>query len=297
MTVGRNGYGSSEQTREKLECFDKLITMHLRIGDALCKPGKDRYLYVDMNAGPGVVPDMGIYGSPLLFLNAVPPTLSYDAFFIENHPGRAQSLTQAVAAYGDDERFDPHVSICRGDHLAIAPRIVATQRGTPVGMVYHDPNGEPSFDTLIAMSHLPQAHRLDFVIYFGATSIKRANGMRQVKALADPNMYIESRVTPLVESLSRIAKRHWIVQQPLGKWNWTYVIGTNWADFPTWRKAGFHAVNTEQGQEILDRLTSTKEERAARSEPPAVPYVPRVSQTSLIPPSPAASNPSSNGHV
>jgi hypothetical protein len=53
-----------------------------------------------------------------------------------------------------------------------------------------------------------------------------------------------------------------------GKAQWTWLIGTQWADMPAWRKAGFEPWDSDVGQLTLDRLDMTTSERQAHMQPP-----------------------------
>ena len=90
---------------------------------------------------------------------------------------------------------------------------------------------------------------MDFMMTYAATSHKR-----QIKAKAC------SATERLPGLLSKIKKKFWLIREPTGKHQWTFLIGTNWADFPRWNKKGFYGITTKRGQEIYRTIWMTKSE-------------------------------------
>jgi three-Cys-motif partner protein len=173
MSSDRRGkYGESESTKVKLGIFQNLITMHVGIcaGQAWCRD----YHYIDMNAGPGIAPECQERGSPLLFLDAVQAQtkpLAYHALMIDSNLTYAHELQAHVARYG-------RVTVEHGDHARVAPAYLSSLKNRPHGIVYHDPNGVPSWETLASIFALPQARYLDLLLYVRTTDLKRVSGLR-----------------------------------------------------------------------------------------------------------------------
>jgi len=239
MSSDRRGkYGESESTKVKLGIFRDLITMHVGIcaGQKWCRS----YAYIDMNAGPGIAPECQLRGSPLLFLDAIKEQLkplNYAALMIDSNPAYAAELRSRLAGY-------PRVHVEHGDHCVVAPRDIALLNHRPHGLIYHDPNGIPSWETLAAIFALPQARYLDLLMYVRLNDLNRVNSLRYNRKLPD---------FTLTEGLAAIKKQTLIIREPARPTNWTYLIATNWTGFPVWYRKGFHLLTSREGQAILMR--------------------------------------------
>lgn len=221
--------------------FGGLLKLHLDICKA--KSANHPYLYIDMNAFDGT-------GSPRMFHDAAEKRgMNYRAYFLERERSCVGMMN---LAYGDD----PRVTILPGDHAMTAPLALedycdSLHRYPFLGMVYHDPQGCMSTETLVTLSRNWKLRKVDFVIHVLATSPKRIAG--------------EERV---IDAIRRIKKKYWLIREPSGKWQFTFLIGTNWANFPAWKKAKFAPINSEEGQSYADKLNFTTEERRYRNQPP-----------------------------
>ena len=58
-----------------------------------------------------------------------------------------------------------------------------------------------------------------------------------------------------------VGKKQWLIREPIGKHQWTFMLGTNWKKFPEWKKEGFYRIDTEEGQRVFRRLNWTAGER------------------------------------
>ncbi|NVM56702.1 MAG: hypothetical protein HWN51_01085, partial [Desulfobacterales bacterium] len=96
--------------------------------------------------------------------------------------------------------------------------------------------------------------QIDFIMFISARNYKRELKAEQC-----------SLSEFLFEKLARIQKRQWIVTEPIGKQQFTFLIGTNWVEFPAWKGKGFHRANTAEGRETLARICFTREERERMS--------------------------------
>jgi hypothetical protein len=118
------------------------------------------------------------------------------------------------------------------------------------GLIYSDENGAlPPFALLGDYArHLPH---LDILIHVAATPIKRQR--------LSPNHPLSER---LDELMATIAKEQWIVRQPYGHHQWSFLIGTNWDAFPRFKRQGFWPVSSPEGARILRILSWTTQERS-----------------------------------
>jgi hypothetical protein len=246
-----NGLGYGEFTPLKQEHFEKMLALHLAVTKSAQQNWKDRgwpadtdaYWYFDLNAGAGHDPN-GLKGSPLIFLEqAQQQGIQYQAVMIERERVNYEQLCSKIN--------DPNVKIEYGDHGQALPRyfVQGLQR---FGLVYADPSGDkPPFDLLADMSRQPIYRRLDICIYVHATNRKRE---RRAPAAKDTRS--------LLDLMATIDKSNWIVREPFGGEQWSFLIGSNWKGIPDWAKLGFHHWKSARGKEILDILTYTPGERA-----------------------------------
>lgn len=65
----------------------------------------------------------------------------------------------------------------------------------------------------------------------------------------------------LAADLERIGKRHLWVRREEGPWQWTFVIGSNWPNFPRFDARGIVPVSSDAGGAILERINFTHKER------------------------------------
>jgi three-Cys-motif partner protein len=250
----RKGVGYGEYTEEKQKHFAGLVNLHVRATKGILgrRKADKHYHYIDLNAGPGRYKDGNgrMYtGSPLLFLDkAMGLSVPFKAFLVEIEKTNCEDLndwTTAYRAYGD-------ISIIHGDNEDVAPELLNGSSDIPrYGMVYSDPTGSaPPFDMLADLSKLPAYQRIDFVIYLAATNYKR---FRRAEHCPVSEF--------LIEKLRKIGKTTWIVREPTGAHQFTFLIGTNWRRFPDWKKQGFYNVNTPEGEALLALLNFTQEEQ------------------------------------
>lgn len=250
MTVHRNGYGESAETIHKLDQIRGLFKMH--IGICAGKPWARDYRYIDTNAGPGLAPGCQKSGSPLIFLeeSTLVGDFRYHACLVERDPGMADALRDRVHVYeeGCRARFGPYETILieQGDHSDVVPMYIHHLHGSPAGLLFHDPNGVPSFAMLAELSKMRQTQRIDFMIYLTAAGIKRPNGWKANRGRPD---------TTLADGIAMIQKKVWVIRRPRTNHQWTFLIGTNWDSFPVWSRKGFVRLDSMEGQIILRDLT------------------------------------------
>lgn len=252
-----NSVGSGQTTEGKQADFRSFIALHVGIVDRITwvrdRQRTSPYTYIDTNAGPGIYE--GLTGSPLHFLDAIEKTsMPYQAIFIEREKDNAIELTRLVNQRR--LRYPPEIlNVCNQTALL---DYVKDNHPPTYGMLYHDPNGVPSFDLLAEVSQSPSFRIMDFMISLPANAIKRVRGAEKAS-----NGYTDTK--RFNDSIKLINKTTWIIRRPQGKWQWTFIIGSNWPKFPDWGKRGFYRLDSEDGQAILHNLTYTDEERDAMS--------------------------------
>lgn len=252
-----NGAGYGDTTQGKQDDFRDMIALHINIVDRITEAKENqwrrRYTYIDTNAGPGFY--KGLTGSPLHFLDEIEKTtIPYKAIFVEKEIVNAQSLDQIIQ---QRSLRHPPTIINDCNENALRSYVRENQQAT-YGMIYHDPNGEPSFDLLAEVSKSPSIRIMDIMISVGACLIKRKRGEEKSrKGYTD--------IVRFNDGISTINKTTWIIRKPQGSKQWTFAIGSNWSNFPDWKKRGFYRLDSEMGQAILHELTYTDEERNAMS--------------------------------
>jgi hypothetical protein len=248
-----NGMGCSQYTKEKQDNFRYILQGHLRIVKAAL--GKvatlrwacSRYHYYDITAGSGFL--NGYPGSPLIFLEEAQRLgLSFEARFVEINEESAVALQKAIG-----DRVDARVYNGDNGMVINAWSIdLPMQQKKPIGLFYGDANGGISH--IQAMQHVADVDAwkyMDILLYVGATYVKR---FRRVGCIN-----FDKR---LDECLSSLNKKKWLVREPHGAHQWTFVLGTNYQGIGQFKKIGLHSMDSPQGQEIMDKLTYTKTELA-----------------------------------
>lgn len=234
--------GKSEETAIKHDQLRKLLDMHIQ----MCKRSMCNYWYFDMNAGDGS-------GSPHIAHTAL-HAAHYPAWSIvlaEHNPATAERLTGYAARF-----FLPgHATVRNESNVSVAHVYAPRLRfDTDCGIVFHDPNGVQDLQ-LDALRPFART-RLDVLIYYSATAHKRAA----------KSCYADKIGYTMIEDILRSGiKTHWLVRAPRTRWQWTFIIGTNWSRFPSWKKAKFYALESPEGRAAIERCQYTTAEQTQRA--------------------------------
>jgi three-Cys-motif partner protein len=249
--------GVSPYTLYKQWHLGAILQTHLRVCRGILKRtawAHESYHYYDLHAGPGIYPHNGlpIKGSPIIFLeNLLTVDVQCKASFFEIDDDRRTELVHHVAAYNKRPGL---VLSFHGDHERFLPCIFdgnPPKRPRKVfGLVYADPSGSnPPFALLARMFAFKWFSTLDVLIYFSATNYKRQ--------LMAPECPTSTRLQKILDTMN---KRYWIIREPYGQHQWTFLLGTNWTNFPVFEKLGFYRLDTPRGQKLFARLNYTNEE-------------------------------------
>ena len=253
MPVNKSGVGTSTITEIKQEHFRMIIRTHLRIVKAIF--AKNHYKipvfhYFDINSGSGK--NDGHSGSPLIFLEeAVRINIHYSAVFIDKDKNNIDSLLKLTRSYLNVKTY------C-GDHEEILPQLYPSDKSWRYGLLYTDPNGIFNAEILQNISKQPCFSALDVLINCPASAIKRMKNSSK----CNDNRTLEDR-------LGIIQKKHWIIRNSLknSTWQWTFLLGTNWTNFPEFTKIEMVKLNSPRGQAFFEKLNLTSKEREARHQP------------------------------
>lgn len=199
------------------------------------------YFHFDLNCGSGINEEIGCIGSPLAFLRATKETgcQKYFAGFCDTNQ---QALSKLIKQ--DEITNDQNCFLFHGDNASLISAIPEIIRKydhpqKAMGMVLSDPNGASiPIDELAWMSN--ECPRIDLVLNWNSTQFKRNRGA-----------FGDDRPT-LSDAINKMNKRFWLIRQPMGRWQWTLLIGRNMqiSEYPS---LGFYHLNSSRGQEIFRR--------------------------------------------
>ncbi len=230
--------GRSEYTRIKQEHLEYILDVHFSISKAVSTKyrwANNKIFYADIFAGDGG--EENLSGSPVVFERICKRhRLDCDPIFIEENPVTVKRLEGKIVS-----------GVINARNEDILPAV--TPLKNQFGLLYVDPNGDPPFSLLERFFQNQNTEKIDLLIYFSGTTIKRA--------LNAPNA---KRVITLKDNLRSLPKKHWIIRSTFGKFQWSFLLGTNWIDFPTFKKIGFYKTDSEKGQHILNQVNHTAKE-------------------------------------
>lgn len=253
-----NQIGFSNCTADKQDGLAKFFRMHIPMVRAVFKNAAanknnhafQKYIFVDTNAGDGANRHYG-EGSPVIFLRAIiRAKMPFRAFFIEREKANVESLREIVRTMGVEDS----VEVLEGDNRELFPAVVRkiqqeAGRKTTYGLIYKDPNGAPDLDLLkYASLHLP---KIDLLVRMPTRVLKRKANAPQCSSYR------------LIDFVKTVEKQDWIIRDTFAldkHHDWTFLFGSNYKT-GDWKKERFFALDSEKGQEILERLGQTKKER------------------------------------
>lgn len=254
------GVGCSESSLKKQSDFRHIIGEHLAIVRKIFWRhawASTNYLYFDMNAGPGKTETYGD-GSPLIFLQeAHKRDIRYEAAFFEKEPEFRTLLDQNIKNMTNRNGWTimgPHEEMEPDFFRAWHDLYEAMERKKWFGMLYHDPNGFPSFDILKRFAASECFQFVDIMTHISGTTIKRCK---------------EQGKGRLSEHLFGINKKHWLIREPVGTWQWSFLVGTNWKDFPKFVDLRFQPLDSAAGMRIFNKLDLTAKELENTAPKPA----------------------------
>lgn len=246
--------GQSDYTETKQRHFAAVVQTHLRVAKGIFQKSNSKkyknwiqpqYLYVDMYAGSGSNFE-NVPGSPVIFLDQARKVgINNVPIFIEENEYSAVQLNDELRRKGATN----FQVVNSTNKLHIEKMIASPPPSKQIGLAYLDPNGIPDFDLIKRLSFVPQYEKFDFLINCPATAIKRAKSVKSCKQAKN-----------LIEELVSINKNYWIIREPIGRWQWTFLIGTNWNSFPKFKNLGFWPLSSPQGRNIAINLSYSASE-------------------------------------
>jgi hypothetical protein len=263
--------GQSGHTIEKQYGLGKVLGQWLSIIGAIkanAMAGKYRpemaiiakmpVLYVDMNAGRGWNEEVNCIGSPLLFVEqASKHSFDKTVHFIESDEKSVTLLGERLYEVLRDSSQELPNIWC-GNHSDILPGILI-QCDKRYGLIYHDPNGLPSFELLESLSKHPNMRFVDILIRISGTNYKRIrNGLNGFGTKRGYPTLV-NKYPNLKDQLKTINKKEWLIRDIIDPdpSQWTFLLGTNWTDYPSWEAQGFYKTSSSKGAAILNRVSYT----------------------------------------
>ncbi|MFC1959830.1 hypothetical protein ACFLYO_03880 [Chloroflexota bacterium] len=253
----QDGMGYSEFTNKKHEDFQTLLAVQMKVVKNIFNKYaylENCYLYFDINPGDGSETGK----SPVIAVDLLRGLqLPYTAIFTEREQSNAKKLSQH---FGNDN----NVIVEQGDHNTIIPRYIerppaCDSKGTTsyvYGSLYADPSGtEPPWELLQQFAN--QYPRIDLIVYLSATNYKRIRGEARTRGIQVPN---------LQDRIKDIAKKNWIIREPEGMHQWTFLIGTNWQSYPDYKRLGFVKLESKRGKAVFEKLVYTEREQHDRRQ-------------------------------
>jgi hypothetical protein len=252
-------------------------------------------VFADVFSGSGenVVDGEIIDGSPISILSGVVDAIqsmrgayagSYAVYFADIVTGRATDMLLSVITRwaascgypfthtgntgilqvykydGGEGRVDIYLSESpASDSMAIIGNGLLSRRIERV-TVFIDPNGPkhaPWRETMAIWRHF--SSRSTIIIHIASTTLKRIAGARR----AGCNMPdgIPDHVAEMI---------HWFkgaggwIREPINADQWTIAMLAKYPPTHDWQKGGFHAIDSDEGQALIKRLSTTKKEKTCK---------------------------------
>lgn len=256
--MGKNQYGicTSPETAVKQKSLVGILSILMPVAKRnMLKWGDSRFWIYDLNAARSYYPDdngaeiksSALYGVEL----ARYFDLDYRAILCEKEPDNAQDLQNYF-------QKDSRVTVLCGDHSQTLPNVLPSPYGKArFGYVYVDPNdAQLPVNLLAEMFSMHPFSRTDLIVNVAAASTKRMINLERYNDIA------------LDSLLKRVKKKTWLVREPHDIQQWSLLVGTNWAEAPEWKNAGFYRMDTDKGQKVWQQLSKTKKQAKAQVQPP-----------------------------
>lgn len=261
----------SAETEAKENDFRGLLRMHAKICGGIFRrwPPRKPYLYVDLYAGPGLLPYEGreFDGSPLIAREVFAKAgIPYEAVHFEQDEDVAAQLAEKLwtpksivdTTFADPEDAQIIVGRCQDEFPCWLAR-QGRQRDR-YGLVYADPvKDEIPHEVLNCAARVMP--KVDLLSYVAATQYKRRRG-------EDLHRNGHTALPLLSDHIRAVDKKYAVVRTPRAQNQYTFVLWSNWENFPEWTNRGFYSLDSPSGQSILEKLTMTRAERFDKYQMP-----------------------------
>lgn len=277
--------GHSDYTVPKMEVLSSIFDMHLMITQAVIKkyPSfRQKYRYVDMTAGKGLVPysdivskvnrihalewsgrslihDGKLLGSPLVFLTIAESEkaqILYRGDFIEDNNENYQELDDAIKNHSrlnNWQEMKTKIFLHNNNYEQVIPELFISRDDKELGLVFIDPSGnKPNLETLKYITQMRP--KMELLLYLTATNIKREFGYTK-KYLSD--------------YMREIGKEYWLIKKPIkgDKFQWTFLLGSNSDIFKDYKRIDFLRLDSAEAQKFFPILNLTAKQRQDMLQP------------------------------
>lgn len=246
------GQGQSIDTEWKERGIKAALIVNLRIfKNKFGDKSYATYQHFDLNSGSGVNEDFGCIGSPLAFMSAIEQEglSNFSAYFVDIDRNAIDSLMKRP---GMSHPACTHIHGDNASFISAIPKLVSLndRPDMAIGTVLIDPNGtDVPIDELAWLSR--ECPRLDFIINWNSVAVKRCGGRKR----------------GLNELIDAIDKRFWLIRKPVGKWQWTLLIGRN-TKVGDYQSMGFYDLEGPVGRDIYEKCNYTKSQYQKKREKP-----------------------------
>lgn len=248
MGKNRHGICTSPETATKQENFTGILNILMPVAQSNMGMWANPYFWIyDLNAARSFYEDDEgnlIKGSAVRGIEAAQRHgLNYRAILCELIPDNADDL---IRYFGTDSR----VTVLTGDNeKTLPPTLPHRFDSERFGYVYVDPNdARLPVEMLADMFKRKPFKRTDLIVNIAAASLKR---------MINHEYYDDIALDSLLDSVD---KKTWLVREPHARHQWSLLVGTNWADAPEWKNAGFYRMDTDKGKHIWRQLSRTKKQ-------------------------------------
>jgi len=251
-------------TDTKQETFEACLRWHLSVVKAIGSRGIiGSYNYLDCFCGEGhyISPNDNKEheGSPVIFSKAV--MADYFPFPINPYfnDKKQEHITQLETRLRFDVDFQEFELFNMDFQDFLNSVHLGRDKKAIYGLVYLDPYKQLTLDELATVrSFLSRYSRIDVMLNFPATSLKRCIGAREKSGYNYSDEYLSIDAT-----LDYLGKKHWWIRLPIqgDKSQWCFLLGSNYEFNGAYRKFNITSLKTEKGREALEHFALTNEQK------------------------------------
>jgi len=247
--------GQSRTTRHKEIRFESILKRNVIATSKIRRKwAEPHYIHIDLNCGSGWNEDHQVAGSPVVFWDIVKEMETpWMAYFVDNDASCIKSLLSRIP---DRDRCTFFNGSNQSFLTQMVPNLLSSMDFHKVyGSVLSDPNGpHHPVDELAHFSTL--FPRVDIILSWSGTQYKRC-----AKSFEATGQEVNPYRNALEKARKRISKTRWQISTPLGPDQWTVIYAANYR-LDGHKAIGLYDVDSPEGQECLEKLCKTAEERA-----------------------------------